>query len=117
VLFSCFALLVPFSCLCRCVLNRVADLDRPTRQWRLNRPDTTATAAESLPSHVMSNQEAQWQAMEQKSEVARILAAYDANCASLAASGKGPGPREVRPAFMIDSQPGFNPGIPGGRDF
>lgn len=99
------------------MLNRVADLDRPTRQWRLNRPDTTATAAESLPSHVMSNQEAQWQAMEQKSEVARILAAYDANCASLAASGKGPGPREVRPAFMIDSQHGFNPGIPGGRDF
>ena len=101
----------------RCLLNRVADLDRPSRQWRLNRPDMAASAAESLPSHVLSGQEAQWQAMEQKIGVARILAAYDANCASLAASGKGPGPREVRPVFMIDSQPGFNPGIPGGRDF
>ena len=45
------------------------------------------------------------------------MAAYDAECAAQAAAGMGPGPNVVRPVFMVDSQPGFNPGTAGGRDY
>jgi hypothetical protein len=99
------------------VLNRVADLDRPSRQWRLNRPDAAADAAAQLPPRLLAAQQAQWAAAALRSGVVRVVAAYDANCATLAAAGQGPGPKHVRPVFMVDSQPGFNPGIAGGRDF
>ena len=43
----------------RSVINEVADLDRPSRQWRLNRPDSSAAALAALPD-IAREQAAQW---------------------------------------------------------